>query len=125
MKLASKVRKLKAAEARYVRLRTEALAALPEQYGFRNADAFVRAVRKARQARVANFKRRLSIRFGGSRILRLKIAELFEQGKTPVGIAVELGLSLRTVDRVMATLANRAKRTREARSPRHKKRRPK
>lgn len=89
---------------RLARLESQALSSLPKEYGFESMEAFVSAVRRASQIPRRLSRRTRWIRPGGTSQLRRDVAGLLAQRKTAIEIALELGVSLRVIDRAMASL---------------------
>jgi hypothetical protein len=102
MSLAARFKALEVLQGRLTRLEKRTLASLPKEYGFRSIEAFVAAVRKAARVPSHTPRRKQWVRPGGTLQLRRDVAELLAQRKSAIEIALELGLSLRVVDRVMA-----------------------
>lgn len=104
MNLATRLKTLRAVQTRLARLENQALSSLPNEYGFKSMEAFVRAVRHATRLPRKRSRRIHWVRPGGTLQLRRDVAELLAKRKTAIEVALELGISLRLVDRAMASL---------------------
>lgn len=104
MNLAARLKTLRAVQTRLARLESQTLCALPKEYGFESMEAFVRAIRQATRLPRQVLRRMRWVRPGGTLQLRRDVAELLAQRKSAIEIALKLGLSLRVVDRAMASL---------------------
>ena len=104
MKLAARLKTLKAVQTRLASLESATLASLPKEYGFHSMEAFIAAIRHATRLPHHTSRRKKWVRPGGTQQLRRDVAELLAQRKSAVEIALKLGLSMRVVDRAMTVI---------------------
>ena len=108
----NKIKELEAARAKISKLeeaiaaeRTKELAALPSQYGFTSAAAFIKAVRAAtggRSSKGAGGKRRTRAVITAE--TKSKVKSLAEAGKTGAEIAKTVGISIPSVQNIKKEL---------------------
>lgn len=116
MKSARRTKRKKIAVLPASSLRIRSLANLPSEFGCIDMAGFVRLFRTTMSSRRRPLGRRKVKRVGGTQVFRDRIAKSVVAGKTAMAIALELGLSLRLVDRVLSHLEQKEKRS-KARCP--------
>jgi DNA-binding CsgD family transcriptional regulator len=89
-----------------VSVRERALAGLPEEFGYSKVDLFLRAFRAAAKQFQTRSHRNRVVRPGGTQLIRRRVAKLLIRGRSAIEIALELGFSLRLIDRVLRRLKN-------------------